>query len=97
MPSTTRSCSVADLAQAGRVKLSEIVEAIGCSKASATDIRRGKRSPHGVDVAGAGGARSGWCGFTGGATQPVSRGGLSSRPSWALVPTLSAAYGGPRV
>jgi CRISPR-associated endonuclease Cas1 len=28
------------------VKLSEIVEAIGCSKASASDIRRGKRTPH---------------------------------------------------
>ena len=27
-------------------KLSEIVEAIGCSKASASDIRRGKRTPH---------------------------------------------------
>jgi len=29
-----------------RVKLSEIVEAIGCSKTSASDIRRGKRTPH---------------------------------------------------
>ena len=28
------------------VPLSEIVEAIGCSKASASDIRRGKRTPH---------------------------------------------------
>ncbi|MGH9091071.1 MAG: hypothetical protein ACRDZR_06805 [Acidimicrobiales bacterium] len=28
------------------VKLSEIVEAIDCSKASASDIRRGKRTPH---------------------------------------------------
>jgi CRISPR/Cas system-associated endonuclease Cas1 len=28
------------------VKLSDIVEAIGCSKASASDIRRGKRTPH---------------------------------------------------
>jgi hypothetical protein len=28
------------------VKLAEIVEAIGCSKASASDIRRGKRTPH---------------------------------------------------
>ncbi|MGH9305155.1 MAG: hypothetical protein ACRDZ5_12235 [Acidimicrobiales bacterium] len=28
------------------VKLSEIVGAIGCSKASASDIRRGKRTPH---------------------------------------------------
>jgi len=28
------------------VKLSEIVESIGCSKASASDIRRGKRTPH---------------------------------------------------
>ncbi len=28
------------------VKLSEIVEAIGCSKASASDVRRGKRTPH---------------------------------------------------
>ena len=28
------------------VKLSEISEAIGCSKASASDIRRGKRTPH---------------------------------------------------
>jgi hypothetical protein len=28
------------------VKLSQIVEAIGCSKASASDIRRGKRTPH---------------------------------------------------
>ena len=28
------------------VKLSEIVEAIGCSKASASEIRRGKRTPH---------------------------------------------------
>ncbi len=27
------------------VKLNEIVEAIGCSKASASDIRRGKRTP----------------------------------------------------
>ena len=26
--------------------LSEIAEAIGCSKASASDIRRGKRTPH---------------------------------------------------
>jgi hypothetical protein len=28
------------------VKLSEIVNAIGCSKASASDIRCGKRTPH---------------------------------------------------
>jgi len=28
------------------VKLSEITQAIGCSKASASDIRRGKRTPH---------------------------------------------------
>ena len=28
------------------MKLSEIVEAIGCSKASASDYRRGKRTPH---------------------------------------------------
>jgi len=28
------------------MKLSEIVEATGCSKASASDIRRGKRTPH---------------------------------------------------
>jgi hypothetical protein len=28
------------------VKLSEIMEAAGCSKASASDIRRGKRTPH---------------------------------------------------
>jgi hypothetical protein len=28
------------------VRLSEIVRAIGCSKASASDIRRGKRTPH---------------------------------------------------
>jgi len=28
------------------VKLSEIVEVVGCSKASASDIRRGKRTPH---------------------------------------------------
>ena len=28
------------------VKLSEIVEAAGCSKASASDIRRGKWTPH---------------------------------------------------
>jgi len=28
------------------VRLSEIAEAIGCSRASACDIRRGKRTPH---------------------------------------------------
>jgi len=28
------------------VKLSEIAEAAGCSKASASDIRRGKWAPH---------------------------------------------------
>jgi hypothetical protein len=28
------------------VKLSEIVEAIGCSKASASDVRRGRWAPH---------------------------------------------------
>jgi hypothetical protein len=28
------------------VPLAEIIEAIGCSKASASDIRRGKRTPH---------------------------------------------------
>jgi hypothetical protein len=28
------------------VPLAQIVEAIGCSKASASDIRRGKRTPH---------------------------------------------------
>jgi transcriptional regulator with XRE-family HTH domain len=28
------------------VKLSEIAEAAGCSKASASDIRRGRRTPH---------------------------------------------------
>lgn len=28
------------------VKLSEIASAAGCSKASASDIRRGKRTPH---------------------------------------------------
>jgi hypothetical protein len=28
------------------VKLSEIAEAAGCSKASASDIRRGKLTPH---------------------------------------------------
>jgi transcriptional regulator with XRE-family HTH domain len=28
------------------VRLSEIAEAIGCSRASASDIRRGKRTPH---------------------------------------------------
>ncbi len=34
------------------VKLSEIAEAIGCSKASASDIRRGKRTSR-LDVGGA--------------------------------------------
>ena len=28
------------------VKLAEIMEAIGCSKASASDYRRGKHAPH---------------------------------------------------
>jgi transcriptional regulator with XRE-family HTH domain len=28
------------------VKVSEIAEAAGCSKASASDIRRGRRTPH---------------------------------------------------
>jgi len=30
----------------GAVPLAEIVKAIGCSKASASDIRRGKQTPH---------------------------------------------------
>ena len=34
------------LPRLGSVKLSEIAEAAGCSKASASDIRRGKWSPH---------------------------------------------------
>ena len=34
------------LPRLGTVKLSEIAEAAGCSKASASDIRRGKRTPH---------------------------------------------------
>jgi hypothetical protein len=34
------------LSRLGSVKLSEIAEAAGCSKASASDIRRDKRTPH---------------------------------------------------
>jgi hypothetical protein len=34
------------LPRLARVKLAEIIEAAGCSKASASDYRRGKRTPH---------------------------------------------------
>jgi hypothetical protein len=34
------------LPRLAQVKLSEIAEAAGCSKASASDIRRGKWTPH---------------------------------------------------
>ena len=34
------------LPKLGTVPLAEIMEAAGCSKASASDIRRGKRTPH---------------------------------------------------
>ena len=34
------------LPRLARVKLAEIAGAAGCSKASASDIRRGKRTPH---------------------------------------------------
>jgi hypothetical protein len=34
------------LPRLGNVPLSEIIVAAGCSKASASDIRRGKRTPH---------------------------------------------------
>jgi hypothetical protein len=34
------------LPRLGTVPLAEIMEAAGCSKASASDYRRGKRTPH---------------------------------------------------
>ena len=34
------------LPRPARVKLAEIARAAGCSKASASDYRRGKRTPH---------------------------------------------------
>jgi len=34
------------LPRLGAMKLAEIAAAAGCSKASASDIRRGKRTPH---------------------------------------------------